>query len=216
MNPLTNYGRILHRFWWLVVLTTLITTGSTLVVTARQTPVYRSATMQFVVPNSRVQANGEILRSLDTLDRRSVLATIARVPLTKETRDEAAARMGLRPDELRTYRIGSFVLPNTNLIKVEVEGPNAERSAQLVNTVAVVMQDVGRDMYRIYKIDTLEGAVPASRPIRPTPGRNLLAGAVLGLFIGMFAAAVAEYVRSHAPHGVRPAPIIEESHASGN
>lgn len=213
MSPFTDYNRILRSWWWVVALSVTIAAGSALVVTARQTPVYRATTTQVVIPNSKVQANSEILRSLDTLDRRSVLATLARIPRTLETREKAAERLGAQLAALGDYAVSAVVLPNTNLIRVEVEGPDPQKSAELANTVALVMQDIGREMYRIYKIDTLARAIPAAGPIRPSPERNLLAGAAVGLFIGLFAAVLAEHLRSTARLSSHP---VEESRSYGS
>ena len=154
--------------------------------------------MLVVTPNSRVRETSEIIRSLDTLDRRSVLATFARIPQSRETREAAAKRLELSSGDLRGYSVRASVLPNTNIIKIDVEGPDSERAAELANAVARVTQKVGRSWYRIYKMQVLARAVPHRRPTYPEPRRNYLAGAVMGLFLGIGAAFVVDDLRGRS------------------
>lgn len=192
MNPSQSYTRVLRRWWWIVVATLIVSIGTAAVLTARQPRIYRAKTTQVVVPNSRVQGTADIIRSIDTLDRRNVLATIAQIPLTVETRNKAAEALNLDTGELARYEVRSLVLPNTNLIKIEVRGPDPQKAAEVANVFAAVTRDSGRELYRIFKIDTFGKATPERRAVYPEPPKNLLVGAVLGLFIGMVGAWLAE------------------------
>lgn len=208
--------KYLRQRWWIVPAAVLISTATSLVVTVRQSPVYRATTTQVVTPNSRLESNEHILRSIDTLERRSVVATFARIPGTREAREKAAAVMGIDLQTLAPYTIRCAVLPSTNLLQVDVEGPDPERAAELANVVADVVQQDGREMYRVYKIDTLARAVPPLGPIHPDPRRNLLAGGVVGAFIGVLAALGAGYVASPKPRDSRDAVAAVESRSYGN
>lgn len=186
------YRRALARRWWIVLATIVLAVAAAAWATSRQRPVYRASTTMAVIPNSEVSGTEEILRSLDTLERRTVVATFAKIPSAAETRGAAARRMGVEDRELRPYQIRASVLPNTNIIKVDVEGPDRRRAAALANAAAAVTRREARHMYRIYTMRTLEQAVPARRPIYPTPARNYLVAAILGLFLGAGAALLVE------------------------
>ena len=190
------YRRALTRRWWIVLLTLVLALGAAAWATSRQRPVYRATTTMAVIPNSEVSGTEDVLRSLDTLERRTVVATFARIPSTAETRVDAARRMGIKDGEIRAYYIRASVLPNTNIIKVDVEGPDRRRVAALANAAAAVTRREARHMYRIYTMHPLEKAVPARRPIHPTPGRNYLVAGILGLFLGVGAAILLERLRS--------------------
>jgi capsular polysaccharide biosynthesis protein len=177
------------------VAASIVSVGSAAVLTAGQQRIYRAKTTQVVVPNSRVQGTADIIRSIDTLNRRNVLATIAQIPLTVETREKAAEALGLDKTELARYAVRSRVLPNTNLITIEVQGPDPQKAADVANIFAAVTQDAGRELYRIFKIDTFGKATPEARPVFPEASKNLLVGAVLGLFIGIVGAWLAERFR---------------------
>lgn len=106
--------------------------------------------------------------------------------------------MGIDAKGIRGYQIHASVLPNTNIIKVDVEGPDPRRAADVANAAAAVTRREARSMYRIYTMHPLERAVPARHPIYPTPGRNYLVAGLLGLFLGLGVAILLERLRSPA------------------
>lgn len=212
MNSSQSYLRALRQWWWIVVAALIISVGTTAVLTARQPRIYRAKTIQVVVPNSSVEGTADIIRSIDTLNRRNVLATIAQIPLASETRTEAERALSLDPRELDRYEVRSLVLPNTNLFRIEVDGPDPERAAEVANVFAAVTQESGRSLYRIYEIETFGKATPVSGAIFPEPRKNLLVGAVLGLFIGAVGAWLAEQLHLGSRYAERR---LEESRGYG-
>lgn len=193
------YRRALTRRWWVVLLAVGLAVAAAAWATSRQTPLYRASTTMAVIPNSEVSGTEDVLRSLDTLERRTVVATFARIPSAAETRADAARRMGIDGKAIRSYQLRASVLPNTNIIKVDAEGPDAKRVADLANAAAAVTRREARSMYRIYTMHPLEKAVPPRRAIHPTPARNYLIAGILGLFLGLAAALLLE--RLSAPRG---------------
>jgi capsular polysaccharide biosynthesis protein len=192
------YRRAFTRRWWVVLLAVALAVAAAAWATSRQKPVYRASTTMAVIPNSEVSGTEDVLRSLDTLERRTVVATFARIPSTAETRADAARRMGIDGRDIRSYQIRASVLPNTNIIKVDVEGPDPKGVAAVANAAAAVTRREARSMYRIYTMHTLEKAVPARHPIHPTPARNYLVAGILGLFLGVAAAILIERLSAPA------------------
>jgi capsular polysaccharide biosynthesis protein len=186
---------VVRRQWWIVAIVWAVTIVVTIVVTARQTPVYRASTSLVVVPDAKMQEPADVLRSLDTLDRRTIIATLARLPMTPESRAAAAGAIGVAPADLRDYAITAGVVPSANIIKIDVEGADAERAAAFCNAVAGVMSASAPQLYRIFTLQVIERAVPRPRPVRPDMRRNLVVGAIAGLLIGAAFAAGADYVR---------------------
>jgi capsular polysaccharide biosynthesis protein len=185
----------LRKGWWIVALALVVALGAAAVFTARQEPVYRSSATVVVAPNESVEGVGDVLRSLETLERRSVIATFARIPSAPQARATVAQRLGTSGD-LDGYRIEAAVLPNTNILKIDVEGPAADRVAAVANAAADVMHDEVRALYRIFTTRTLSAATPPSRPIHPDPRRNYVVAGLLGLLVGVVAALAAEGLRS--------------------
>ena len=121
-----------------------------------------------------------------------MIATFSRIPATRESRELAAGRLGLEVGDLRAYRINASVLPYTNIIKIDVEGPDPKRVADVANAAAAVTSRRARQMYSIYKLQPLAEAIPSRRAMYPDPQRNYLVAGVLGLFLGVGLAFVAD------------------------
>lgn len=184
MRVLGPISRTLLRRWWVVLLplvATLVLTGLWL---ARQTPLYEASATLAVVPASSVRHTADILRGLETLERRSVVATIARIPPSAESRQLAAEQLGVEEAELRPYKVRGSVLPYTNAVRVEVTGPDPRRAAEVADAVAVATRHQGRSLYRVFSLRALEAARASSRPVWPDRKRAWLVAVVVGLAVG--------------------------------
>ena len=178
----------LRRGWWLIPFAIAIALILAAVMTSRQRPTYRSSTTLIVVPAPETRDTGDILKSLETLERRTVVATFARIPSAPETRDAAGKSLSIGGEALRRYRIEGGVVPNTNIIRIDAEGPDADVTASLANAAAAVTNAQARALYRIYTMRMLARAVPEPRPIHPDVRRNYLVALVLGGMVGFLAA----------------------------
>ena len=172
--------------------------------TARQTPVYAAEALLAVTPSSEVESAEEVLDSIEALERRTVVATLARIPRAPETKERAAERMGVDPREVRYYWIGGSVVPSTNVVRIEVQGPDPELAAELADAVAATTRREGRRLYRVYSLRDLARAEVPRRPVRPDARRNAAVAAVLGLFAGLLGAAAIELLRG--PRRARRGP----------
>jgi len=175
----------LRKRWWIVVLLTLGAVGVSALLTARQTPVFQASASLVVAPNTVIESATDLIRSLETLERRTIVATFAKIPLAPETRQRATRKLELEASDLRGYRISASVQPYTNIILIEVHGPDRDRVATLANAVAEATQETARSMYRIYSLKNLAGAQPAYQPVYPDPERNYLVAAILGFALGL-------------------------------
>jgi capsular polysaccharide biosynthesis protein len=184
-----------RRGWWVVVAVVVAAIGASIAITAAVRPVYRAETLMVVTPHSSVQDSGDILKSLETLERRTVVATFARIATTQETRKAAAAAAGLNPERSGDFRVEASVLPSTNIIRIEVEGENAAATASLANQLGTLTARSAESMYRIYTISTLASATVPRSPIRPDKRRNYLVAVTAGALIGLVAAFVLEHLR---------------------
>ena len=187
--------RVWARQWWLVLLVCATSISGAAFFTAREPRIHQSSATMVVTPNSSVETTSELLRSLDTLERRTVIATFSRIPGTRESRALAAEQLGLEVGDLRAYRINASVLPYTNIIKIDVEGPDPTRVADVANAAAAVTGRRARQMYSIYKLQPLAEAPPSRRAVYPDPQRNYVVAGVFGLFLGVGLAFVADQQR---------------------
>jgi capsular polysaccharide biosynthesis protein len=184
----------LRHGWWLILAAIAVALLMAAMLSRGQVPLYRTATTLIVVPARETKDTGDILKSLDTLERRTVVATFARIPSAPETRAAAAKSLSLDENALAGYRIEGAVVPNTNIIRIDVEGSDGKTVADVANAAAAVTNTRARALYRIYAMETLALALPSSRPIHPDGRRNYLVALVLGAFVGCAAALSWPYV----------------------
>jgi capsular polysaccharide biosynthesis protein len=184
----SSFATAILRGWWIILLIIVLSLVTAGLLTARQTPVYQSSGMLVAAPSSMASDTGEIIRSLETLERRTVIATFARIPTTREMREAVALELEVPAGQLRGYRINGSVVPNTNIIRIDVEGGDPEMVAKVANAVGDVTARESRDLYRVYSLRWLARANPARRPSFPDPQRNYLVGGVTGLVLGVAAA----------------------------
>lgn len=190
--------RALKRGWWLVVTALLVGEGTAFWVTAGQTRIYSSEASVVVVPSTEAGSGGDLIRSLETLERRTIVATFARLPGSSEIKEDVARELGETVKELRSYHIRGSVVPNTNLIRIEVTGADPERAAAIANATVAALHSSARRLYRIYTVRPFSLAEARRSPIYPNPQRNLLMGGILSLFVGLAAALLGDALRSPA------------------
>jgi capsular polysaccharide biosynthesis protein len=165
----------------------VLSVGTAFVVSARQPATYRASATLAVVPNAAIPDGPELLRSLETLERRTVIATFAHLPSTARIRQAAGRDLRFAAESLARYRTQAFVIPNTNLIRIEVEGPDAARAAALANALVRATAAEAKAMYRVFEMTALADAVRPGAPVAPNPRRALALAAILGAFLGVVA-----------------------------
>src|SRR5512147_815504 len=74
------YFRMLQRSWWIIVIATLATVIAALISAYLTPPTYRATTRFIVSPSpSLVSGGSNLLSSLSTLDKRSIITTYAEI-----------------------------------------------------------------------------------------------------------------------------------------
>lgn len=193
--PTGLYLRALRLWWWLPLVTAGISAGSALALTTMEIPRYVATATAIVAPTSDIEESSDLLRSLETLERRTVVATFARVASTREIRAATAQHLGLGEVDVQEHQITASVVSSTNLIRIRTEGPDPELAASLANAAIFVTEAEARRLYRIFTLHPAEWATTPTQPVHPDPQRNLGVGVILGLFLGMLAAVAIEGVR---------------------
>lgn len=188
--------RALRRGWWLALVVAGVTVLASWAVSARERPVYKASASLVATPSSDLSKSDDVLDAIETLERRTIVATFSKIPTAPDTRESAAQRMGVDPTEIRRYWIGASVLPNTNVIRIDVLGPDPERAAAVADAVAAATRDEARHLYHVFTLRRLARAEAPRSPERPDPQRAIAVGGIVGLFLGALAALALEAVRS--------------------
>jgi capsular polysaccharide biosynthesis protein len=149
---------------------------------------YRATLLAAVAPHGETMNTTDVLRGLEVLEQRTVVATVAALATTP-----AATEAAIQSD--RGYTIDASVLPNTNLVRIEVEGADAGRAAAIANRIPPVLSRHARSMFKFYSVTPVSAALPPTEPISSGSVRTILAGLLIGLVIGAAIAIAIEKFR---------------------
>jgi capsular polysaccharide biosynthesis protein len=197
------------RFWWLPVLTLLMAIPATWFFTSRQQKIYRASTSIVVGPSRKISNAREITEVYNTLDRRSIMATLAKTPVTGAVREQVISEIGAIND----YEILSVVIPDTNILEISADGPNPETTITIANATASHTAAYAASFYDTFELKILDPA-KQSRVIRPVPARNYAVGGILGFVSGICLAFLASLLSSlRRPKVYQPHPVDQSSQA---
>jgi len=196
---LSTFVRVLIRNWWLIVLATALTVGSTAVFVLLQKPVYQAATIVELKPSVVLEDPNQILNTINALTRRNVINTIARKATSMSMHEEVAREMGVPVEAVLSARVQTITPPETNLIEVRAQSVDPAFAAAVANTVAQKM--LGQDYEKVISMEVIDPAVPPTSPIAPQPMRLLTLGLIFGLILGV-AFALMEHALSVLRSGI--------------
>lgn len=190
------YFRMLQKNWWLILLTAMTALTVSLAISYAAVPQYRSIARFIIIPSSTLTSGADVVRSLDTLDRRSVVATYAEVMNSSRILEGSADFLGLDANTIiKDYTIQSVDLPDSSVLELTVSGPNPELAAQLANAIGFQSITFTRSLNLIYELNFLDTAIPAELPFSPEPLRDGLVALLLGVGIGGVLAVLSEQIR---------------------
>jgi capsular polysaccharide biosynthesis protein len=175
----------MKRGWWLIPLVLVITLSAARFLTERVEPVYRATASVVVAPSDELKDTGEVLRAVDTLERRSLLATLAELTRSPRLKAEAAAAADWPEEALRRYDVSATVMPHANVLRVTVQGPDPVRVAELAQGLGTAITHETRRLYAPFRGEILAPAVAPRGAMLPDARRNYAVAAVLGVFLGV-------------------------------
>lgn len=187
-EPGDDLATAILRHWRLVAVFTVVATSAAWLAAAAQPKRYRAVSIGAVSPVAADLSNSDVMRSVDTLERRVIVASLAALAAAPVTHRQARATSD--------YRITAAVMPNTNLFRIEVEGPEGQRAAAIANQVPGILSVQARTMYRLYGVRLLSEAGVPRQPSLPRMGRAIAAGLLAGVLLGTIVAWLLDRRRS--------------------
>jgi capsular polysaccharide biosynthesis protein len=181
-----QYIPILRAGWWIILAVLLVTTGAGLAYSYAQAPTYEAAATFVVNPSVRIAETYDLLYSIDTLAGRTSLATTyANILKSRQVIESAAASLGLSPDNLAEYDINAVVLPDSNVLLLQVQGPSAHLAADLANTIGTAGLEYIGNLQGVYELRRLDVALVEPKPVSPNHVTNITLSVALGLLGGV-------------------------------
>lgn len=204
MSENISFVQILRRGWWIILLTALVAGVVAWVVTSRLPREYRSDSRYVVGPNTNLVQDTNLLRSLDTLDRGTIIATYSEIFGSHRIISAALNDLQLSAQSGKNFTVTSYGLPQTNILVVSVSGPNPNTVVKLNKSVADQGLAYIQSLNQVYSLTLLDDAQSPVAPISPAPLRNTGLAVVLGLGLG----AVLAFLR--LSFGLAARPVFAE------
>ena len=165
------------RHWRIVALIAAATTLLAWLAAGVQPKRYRASSLATINPLTEQLSPSDLIRGIDTLDRRVVVASIAALASAPHIANAAGAT--------HDYDVVAVVLPNTSLFRVDVEGGDPRTAAAIANKVPALLGVQARSIYKLYGVMLVSPASVSNEPVLPRIGRAVAAGLVLGLLLGV-------------------------------
>ncbi len=190
---LADYGRLLIRRSWILILLAVIAAGSAYYLSTQQAPVYR-ATQVIILQPSRVdlgltEASRGVLEQHTTIIDSSFYAE----------RIINRLNLDMTPESLMG---NSTIVPNQNnlSVRIEVDSYAPEVAADIARTWGNLLVEYrnerNQEARREDRMDAIIQDTPQVSLLRPRPAVNALAGGVIGLLLGAGIALLLEFIEN--------------------
>jgi capsular polysaccharide biosynthesis protein len=178
--PAEDLTRSILRHWKVAALIAAAVTLLAWLAAAVQPKTFRATSIAAVTPITAQMSTSDVIRGVDTLERRVIVSSLAALAAAPITHRQTRAGDG--------YTIVAAVMPNTNLFRIDVEGPDPRRAAAIANQVPSLLGLQAQAMYRFYGVSLVSEASAPRAAAAPRVGRAVAAGLVLGVLLGVAAA----------------------------
>jgi capsular polysaccharide biosynthesis protein len=195
-----TYMRIIARYWWLILLVTLLAGGAAIALVNVRAPQYSAAARVVARPASTITDTRTIVDLVGQMGDRRVTGTFAEAFSAVDVRAEARAAVGLSEEGALEYPLQAVVLPDTHVIEISGTGPDPGKLANLNNATVSATIERAPQLFRVIDLQLLEPARQPVIPSAPVPTRDIPLGFGLGLILGVLLALATDYLRG--PRGV--------------
>ena len=189
------YLRMLQKGWWIILLAGLVALVSSLVVSFLTPPQYSATARFIIIPSPSLKTSGEVINSLNTLDRVSVVATYVEVMNSEKIFVDSLAFLNLNPDSMEGYTVQALALPSSSVLELTVTGSDPDLVAELSNAIGQQTILFANSINFILTINFLDIATPSTDPISPQPLRDAGLALVIGIVVGSVFAILSEQIR---------------------
>ena len=190
---LARYLLLVRKWWWLLVLGTLVAGGASYAISKTLTPIYSSTATLLV---NQTQVPGTIAYN-DILTSERLTRTYKELIGKRPVLDDVVERLDLpfSGDKLAGM-ISVSVLRDTQLLRLSVESSDPALASSIANATAAafINQNTEDRLSRPGDVSVVEVATTPSVPIKPNVKLNTLLAAFIGLLLAGGAALLIEYL----------------------
>ena len=180
------YLRILQKGWWIILLVILVAVNTSLVVSYLSEPQYQTVSKFVVSPNASLFTDSwDVVSSLDTLDRRSIINTYKEVLASPSIFESHPTIAAMSDTEFEDYTELVTVVPDTNIVQLTVSGPDPQKIVEISKAISSSSIGYINNLYPVYSFDVLAEPEVPTEPFQPRPVQNGLLALVVGLVVGV-------------------------------
>ena len=178
--------RVLRR-WWIVLSILVVVVGATFWGLSESLDRYQTTTLMVVGPNVDMEPS-EVLRVADLLGSNMVMATYADVMASPKVVAGGMVTADPTRSDWAEYEVRVVQEPDSNVLRMIVEGPDAELTEGLAAAVQANGQVTLAELFPIYSITPLDAGAPQAYLISLPWVRTLGIAAGIGLGLGVLLA----------------------------
>ena len=168
------------RRWWVVLIVGSVIIGGINWRVASTPAAYQSTILFALTPEPGLEQD-DLLRALGLLNNDTVSATFADVLSSGATLDSAFAAIETSARQ-SDYSISATVAPESNVIRVQVDGPSRRTVEALHDSLRPIIDRLVQDIYSVFRIRYL--SAPESSPARIEPPQMLALAVSIVIGIG--------------------------------
>ncbi len=178
--------RVLRR-WWIVVSVLVVVVGASFWGLSDSLDRYQTTTLMVVGPNVDLEPS-EVLRVADLVGRNMTMSTYADVMASPKV--VAAGMVATDPtsSDWADYEVRVVQEPDSNVLRMIVEGPDAEKTATLTAEVQASGKETLAELFPIYSISSLDAGQPQAYLISLPWARTIGIAFGIGLGLGVLLA----------------------------
>ena len=180
-----QYLKAFQRYWWFIPATMLLSIGLGFAYSMSQTSLYE-AQISLVISPKGIDDPRDLVDSLGTLARSSgVSVTSCRILDSPAVQDQAAQSLGIPAEIADEYDTGCVVLPDSTVLRLQVQGKSPELAADYANAIGMHGAIYINELYDVLKLGVLAPATVDSTPISPDHATNIMLSVIIGLMGGV-------------------------------
>jgi len=194
---LMDYGRVLWRRGWIILLLAVIAAGSAFFLSRQQQPIYRSTQLVLIQPARNdlglAEATIRLLNSYVVyLDSEQIAQQVIDRLSLDMTPGQLKSGVTIAADQLRL------------VVQIDVDLPDGELANRVARAWGEVLVQYRNEQNQISRredrIDAVLPDYPRYSRLRPNPAINAAAGAILGVLLGAIIVFVLEFLESSVIH----------------
>lgn len=181
-----HYVELLQSNWRWIAIFILGACILSVAISLTATPIYRATTSFIIFPNENLTSSRDVVSSLDTLEKRSVITTYSEILSSERVYENTQTDMSETEEDFSNYARSITIQPESNIFYLNVDGPDPVFAAALANRVGEQGIATIKSIYQVFDIAILDEAQMPTAPISPQPLRSLFFFAIAGLLLGIF------------------------------